>query len=340
MSKPELPNLFNKYQESLNIFTKEFYDDLSDPLYFTHKYFLGWVDQNGNPSESSGKAFRPSIMMLINESLEGSDKNILPIAMSIELFHNFSLIHDDIEDKDEFRRNRETVWKIWGEEAGIISGNSMHALASKALDSVETNNDYKLIELRKLVNETCIEVIEGQYLDIDFEKRKEISLDDYLEMIEKKTGALIKTSVILGSILKDSSKDSLDAFSEIGKSFGHMFQIKDDVLGIWGDDKFGKPIGSDILKKKKSFPILKLFQSSNKIDKKNINMIFSKEQISENDKNKILKMMEKYNIKSYCDSILSEKYNYTKKLIISLSINDSYKSILEEINYFLMHRTK
>ena len=123
--------------------------------------------------------------------------------MSIELFHNFSLIHDDIEDKDEFRRNRETVWKIWGEEVGIISGNSMHALASKALDSVETNNDYKLIELRKLVNETCIEVIEGQYLDIDFEKRKEISLDDYLEMIEKKTGALIKTSVILGSILKD-----------------------------------------------------------------------------------------------------------------------------------------
>ena len=82
MRKPELPNLFNRYQESLNIFTKKFYDDLSDPLYFTHKYFLGWVDQNGNPSESSGKAFRPSIMMLINESLEGSDKNILPIAMS------------------------------------------------------------------------------------------------------------------------------------------------------------------------------------------------------------------------------------------------------------------
>ena len=120
MSKPELPNLFNRYQKSLNIFTKEFYDDLSDPLYFTHKYFLGWVDQNGNPSESSGKAFRPSIMLLINESLEGSDKNILPVAMSIELFHNFSLIHDDIEDKDEFRRNRETVWKNWGEEAGII----------------------------------------------------------------------------------------------------------------------------------------------------------------------------------------------------------------------------
>ena len=339
MSKPELPNLFNRYQESLNIFTKKFYDDLSDPLYFTHKYFLGWVDQNGNPSESSGKAFRPSIMMLINESLEGSDKNILPIAMSIELFHNFSLIHDDIEDKDEFRRNRETVWKIWGEEAGIISGNSMHALASKALDSVETNNDYKLIELRKLVNETCIEVIEGQFLDIDFEKRKEISLDDYLEMIEKKTGALIKTSVVLGSILKDSSKDSLDAFSEIGKSFGHMFQIKDDFLGIWGDDKFGKPIGSDILKEKNHSQYLNFFSHLTKLIK-NINMIFSKEQISENDKNKILKMMEKYNIKSYCDSILSEKYNYTKKLIISLRIKDSYKSILEETNYFLMHRTK
>ena len=340
MSKPELPNLFNRYQESLNVFTKEFYDDLSDPLYFTHKYFLGWVDQNGNPSESSGKAFRPSIMMLINESLEGSDKNILPIAMSIELFHNFSLIHDDIEDRDEFRRNRETVWKIWGEEVGIISGNSMHALASKALDSVQTNNDFKLLELRKLVNETCIEVIEGQYLDIDFEKRKEISLENYLQMIEKKTGALIKTSVILGSILEDYSKDSLEVFTEIGESFGHMFQIKDDVLGIWGDDKFGKPIGSDILKKKKSFPILKLLQSSSQIDKKYINMIFMKEKISENDKNKILDLMDKYHIKTYCDSILSEKYNHTKRLIIRLEIKDNYKSILEKINYFLMHRIK
>ena len=340
MSKPELPKLFNRYQESLNEFTKAFYNELSDPLYFTHKYFLGWVDQEGNPSESSGKAFRPSIMMLINESLEGTDKNILPIAMSIELFHNFSLIHDDIEDKDEFRRNRETVWKIWGEEAGIISGNSMHALASKALDFVETNNDIKLLELRKLVNETCIEVIEGQYLDIDFENRNEISLENYLEMIEKKTGALIKTSVILGSILKDSSKDFIEVFTEIGKSFGHMFQIKDDVLGIWGDDKFGKPIGSDILKKKKSFPILKLLQSSDQVDKKNINMIFLKEQVTENDKSKILKLMNKYNIKSYCDSVLNDKYNYTKELIISLSIKDVYKSTLEEINYFLMHRIK
>ena len=159
-------------------------------------------------------------------------------------------------------------------------------------------------------------------------------------MIEKKTGALIKTSVILGSILKDSSKDFIEVFTEIGKSFGHMFQIKDDVLGIWGDDKFGKPIGSDILKKKKSFPILKLLQSSDQVDKKNINMIFLKEQVTENDKSKILKLMNKYNIKSYCDSVLNDKYNYTKELIISLSIKDVYKSTLEEINYFLMHRIK
>jgi len=339
MRKPELPLLFNKYQSSLNQFTKDFYKNLNDPLYRTHKYFLGWIDEKGNVDDTTGKAFRPSIMMLINEALGGKEKNILPIAMSVELFHNFSLIHDDIEDKDEIRRNRKTVWKIWGEAIGIISGNSMHAMASKALDEVDSKDKAKLIELRKLINKTCIAVIEGQYLDIDFEKRKQINVDDYLQMIEKKTGALIKTSVILGSILESKNEETTDIFSEIGNTFGHMFQIKDDVLGIWGNTEFGKPIGSDILKKKKSFPILQLIQTSEIEDKEKIYKIFNQE-VKKKEKQIILDLMKKYKIKSYCESILNNKYEHAISLIEKLYISKKYKAMLLDINFFLMHRTK
>ena len=237
------------------------------------------------------------------------------------------------------RRNRKTVWKIWGEDIGIISGSAMHALASKALDSLKIPDKSKLIHIRGLINKTCIAVIEGQYLDISFETKKEIKLDDYLDMIDKKTGALIKTSVILGAMLESPNNKTSKIFSEIGRNFGHMFQIKDDVLGIWGNQEFGKPIGSDIIKKKKSFPILKLIQTSDQSDKKKTYEIFSKN-INGKDKDVILELMNKYKIETYCNSILNEKYNILISLIDELEIKAKYKKMLLEINSFLMLRTK
>ena len=186
MNKLSLPKIFDQYQNEIFSFTKSFYKDLQDDLYFSHKYFLGWIDENGKKSQSFGKAFRPSLMMLVNESLGGEKNNVLPLAMSIELFHNFSLIHDDIEDRDEIRRNRKTVWKIWGESKGIISGNSMHALASKSINLLPNKLDHKKIFLRKLISRTCLSVIEGQFLDISYENEFEINVENYLNMIQKK----------------------------------------------------------------------------------------------------------------------------------------------------------
>ena len=306
-------------------YTKSFYKDLQDDLYFSHKYFLGWIDENGKKSQSFGKAFRPSLMMLVNESLGGEKNNVLPLAMSIELFHNFSLIHDDIEDRDEIRRNRKTVWKIWGESKGIISGNSMHALASKSINLLPNKLDHKKIFLRKLISKTCLSVIEGQFLDISYENEFEINVENYLDMIQKKTGALIETSAILGSSLEKTSKKNISNFSLLGKLFGQIFQIKDDYLGIWGDKELGKPVGSDILKKKKSLPILHLIQSAEKDDKRIIENIFLSENINEHSKDLILKLMEKYKIKDDVKKF-SQKYNSQ-----SLKILTSFKGYQKEL---------
>ena len=338
MNKFSLPKIFDQYQNEIFTYTKSFYKDLQDDLYFSHKYFLGWIDENGKKSQSFGKAFRPSLMMLVNESLGGEKNNVLPLAMSIELFHNFSLIHDDIEDRDEIRRNRKTVWKIWGESKGIISGNSMHALASKSINLLPNKLDHKKIFLRKLISRTCLSVIEGQFLDISYENEFEINVENYLDMIQKKTGALIETSAILGSSLEKTSKKNISNFSLLGKLFGQIFQIKDDYLGIWGDKELGKPVGSDILKKKKSLPILHLIQSAEKDDKRIIENIFLSENINEHSKDLILKLMEKYKVEFYCKDILKSKFNECNRTIRNLEIDQNYKNILDQINTFLMYR--
>ena len=338
MNKLSLPKIFDQYQNEIFSFTKSFYKDLQDDLYFSHKYFLGWIDENGKKSQSFGKAFRPSLMMLVNESLGGEKNNVLPLAMSIELFHNFSLIHDDIEDRDEIRRNRKTVWKIWGESKGIISGNSMHALASKSINLLPNKLDHKKIFLRKLISRTCLSVIEGQFLDISYENEFEINVENYLDMIQKKTGALIETSAILGSSLEKTSKKNISNFSLLGKLFGQIFQIKDDYLGIWGDKELGKPVGSDILKKKKSLPILHLIQSAEEDDKRMIENIFLSENINEHSKDLILKLMEKYKVEFYCKDILKSKFNECNRTISNLEIDQNYKNILDQINTFLMYR--
>ncbi|MBL40893.1 MAG: hypothetical protein CL761_06225 [Chloroflexi bacterium] len=338
MNKLSLPKIFDQYQNEIFTYTKSFYKDLQDDLYFSHKYFLGWIDENGKKSQSFGKAFRPSLMMLVNESLGGEKNNVLPLAMSIELFHNFSLIHDDIEDRDEIRRNRKTVWKIWGESKGIISGNSMHALASKSINLLPNKLDHKKIFLRKLISRTCLSVIEGQFLDISYENEFEINVENYLDMIQKKTGALIETSAILGSSLEKTSKKNISNFSLLGKLFGQIFQIKDDYLGIWGDKELGKPVGSDILKKKKSLPILHLIQSAEKDDKRIIENIFLSENINEHSKDLILKLMEKYKVEFYCKDILKSKFNECNRTIRNLEIDQNYKNILDQINTFLMYR--
>ena len=338
MNKLSLPKIFDQYQNEIFTYTKSFYKDLQDDLYFSHKYFLGWIDENGKKSQSFGKAFRPSLMMLVNESLGGEKNNVLPLAMSIELFHNFSLIHDDIEDRDEIRRNRKTVWKIWGESKGIISGNSMHALASKSINLLPNKLDHKKIFLRKLISRTCLSVIEGQFLDISYENEFEINVENYLDMIQKKTGALIETSAILGSSLEKTSKKNISNFSLLGKLFGQIFQIKDDYLGIWGDKELGKPVGSDIFKKKKSLLILHLIQSAEKDDKRIIENIFLSENINEHSKDLILKLMEKYKVEFYCKDILKSKFNECNRTIRNLEIDQNYKNILDQINTFLMYR--
>jgi geranylgeranyl diphosphate synthase type I len=255
-----LPAILEKYREDIDREVKAVIDSRPAPLYDMMRYHFGWADKKGNPVQSSsGKALRPSLCLFSCEAVGGDYRKALPAAAALELIHNFSLIHDDIQDNDRERRHRATVWTIWGKAQAINAGTAMRILANSALwrlrgDGVSWQ---KQAYLGERLDEISLKLIEGQYLDIAYEDRFDISVEDYLTMISGKTAALISGSMEVGAFLGGDRALWVEGFSEVGRNLGLAFQIRDDILGIWGDEKdTGKSAGNDIRRRKKSFPVV------------------------------------------------------------------------------------
>lgn len=230
------------------------------PLYHMMQYHLGWLDEKQIPVKAArGKRLRPLLCLLACQAAGADWRMALRAAASLELIHNFSLIHDDIEDNSATRRHRPTVWKLWGLAQGINTGDAMWALARSALHRLANNNLAPLVTLEVIsrVDDACMHLCHGQYLDITFETSPNVSLADYEQMIAGKTGALIAACTAIGAVVAGAAPDKVMHYHSFGLELGLAFQIQDDILGIWGDANItGKSATDDILSKKKTFPVL------------------------------------------------------------------------------------
>jgi geranylgeranyl diphosphate synthase type I len=230
------------------------------------RYHLGWIDEHGRErTEPAGKALRPTLCLLACEAVGGDHRTALPAAAALELVHNFSLIHDDIQDGDEQRRHRPTVWAVWGQAQAINAGTAMRILVNSALKRLEDHgvSCRKRLKIQELLDEASLRLIEGQYLDIDYEKRLDITVADYLRMVEGKTGALIACALEAGAALGTDDGEIIEGYRQLGLAIGLSFQIRDDILGIWGDqDVLGKPLASDIVRRKKTLPIVHALENA------------------------------------------------------------------------------
>lgn len=220
-------------------------------------YHLGWEGEGAGP-EASGKRLRPLIVLLTTAAAGGDWRQALPAAAAIELIHNFSLIHDDIEDDSPLRRGRPTVWAKWGIAQAINTGDAMFTLAHLAVLELERTAPLEIV-LRacQIVFNACLHLTQGQYLDISFEKRSDLKVEDYWPMVSGKTAALIGACTELGALIAGANQVVLAAYRQFGISLGLAFQTQDDLLGIWGDAALtGKSADSDLVSGKKSLPVL------------------------------------------------------------------------------------
>jgi len=218
---------------------------------------MGWEGPGAGP-QVQGKRIRPLLTLLTCSAAGGDWRAALPAAAAVELLHNFSLIHDDIQDNSPLRRGRPTVWKMWGIPQAINAGDSLYTLAYSAIqDLAETTDPATTLTAGNLLQQTCLALTRGQFLDIDFENRSDVSLEEYWLMIDGKTAALIGASTELGALSAGAAPAKLQTYRKFGHDLGLAFQVTDDLLGIWGDeDETGKSASSDLSAGKKSLPIV------------------------------------------------------------------------------------
>ncbi len=231
-----------------------------DPFWGMMHYHMGWVNEAFEPIQSNaGKRVRPLLCLLVAESAGGDWRQAVPGAASLELLHNFTLIHDDIQDASPTRRGRPALWQIWGPNLAINCGDAMFAASHVAMfRMVDLGVPAKtVVQSGRRLDETCIELTEGQYADMTFEQRDWVPVHEYLAMIEDKTAALLSFSAELGARIAKATPTKIDHYAAFGRDLGLAFQVRDDILGIWGDESIiGKSAATDITARKKSLPIL------------------------------------------------------------------------------------
>ena len=226
-------------------------------------YQLG-MDGQENSDKAQGKRLRPLFVLQVCQAMGGNWQDALPAAASVELLHNFSLIHDDIQDGSETRRGRDTVWKKWGIAQAINIGDAMLTLSFLSLGRLDSKMDHKSINsMKMLLEQTCLTLTKGQFLDLAYEKENSLPLDLYWEMVYGKTAVLLSASCKLGAIIGRAEQSQVDKIGQFGITFGLAFQVQDDYLGIWGDPKItGKSQFTDLLSQKKTYPILQGLESN------------------------------------------------------------------------------
>jgi geranylgeranyl diphosphate synthase, type I len=240
-------------------------DGRARPLYEMLAYHLG-LDADSGPR---GKRMRPLLGLLAYQSLTGEYRAALPGAAAVELGHNFSLVHDDIEDADVERRHRPTLWAIWGVPLAINAGDALFALSRLALYRLlDGFSERRVLALMRVYDETCLALCEGQFLDISFERDAGVTVEAYLEMIGKKTAALVGASVQAGAILATDDAEVIEAYRRFGYDLGMAFQMADDVKGtFWSSTDSGKPEAGDVRKRKKTLPLVWALEHADEADR-------------------------------------------------------------------------
>ena len=334
--------VLERYRTEVNEEMQAVLAQRTSPLYDMLRYHLGWVNEQGRSSgEGGGKALRSTLCLLACEAVSGDYRIALPVAASLELIHNFSLIHDDIEDQSSQRRQRPTVWWLWGVPQAINAGDAMYALARLALLRLEDKGiaPAKILRAARILDETCLRLCQGQYLDISYQDRLDITVEAYLEMIGGKTASLIESALRIGALLGTDDEGAIERLQRCGRKLGLAFQMRDDVLGIWGtEETTGKSSLTDIQEKKKTLPIIYALEKATGQARAQLERIYSKASMEPEDVVVVRGILDAVGAQAYAQGKAEECYRQSLAELDGLSLRSPAQEELRILAAFLIER--
>jgi len=287
----------------------------------------------------SGKRLRPVFTLMACDLFGGDIEKALPQALAIELLHNFTLIHDDLMDQSPIRHGKETVFKKWNPKLAILSGDALFALAYDYTLQAEVQ---QLPEVLKIFNKTALQACEGQQLDLNFEQRKNVSLEDYLEMIRLKTAVLFGASLKIGALIAHASERNMQLIYDFGLNVGMGFQLKDDLLDLYGNEEvFGKKTGQDILENKKTYLFIKALATADPKTKDILLDYFQERQLSEEEK--ILafrKIFDELDIEKLTNDAICSYFDKGMEKLDEIALPEERKLPLRKLAQSMMNRKK
>ena len=295
-------------------------------------------DPIGYTMKLGGKRIRPTLCLLANQLFQGNEQIALHLAMAIEVFHNFTLVHDDIMDEAPLRRGKAAVHKKWNRDIAILSGDVMMVMTNKLLCKAQPQHLSAILEI---FNQTAIEVCEGQQLDMNFESSSTVSANDYIEMIRLKTAVLLACSLKMGAINANASEKDSSLLYNFGDKIGIAFQIQDDYLDCYANpEDFGKRVGGDIISNKKTFLYLKALEKASDSQRKEIEELTSKEIKEEEKVAKMLAIYNDLNIPDEAKLAMENYYNEAMESMNQISVSAELKQPLIDLAQMLMNRER
>ena len=287
-------------------------------------------------TRAGGKMLRPSLTLIVSEAVGGNKENALKSAAAIELIHTFSLIHDDIMDDDDMRRGMPSVHKVWGEDVAILAGDTLFSKAFEIIIGTQNTSPEQNNKSLATVADACVKICEGQALDMGFEDRYDVTQDEYMEMIFKKTGALIAAATKIGAIMGGASEEVIDAMYEYGKLIGLAFQIQDDYLDIASDEEtLGKPIGSDIAKGKMTIIAINGLENCENHDE--LLDLLKDDNNSKEDIDRAIEILNDCGAIEYARNLALDYVNNAKE-VLEILPDSSFKQVLADIADFVLER--
>ncbi len=285
-----------------------------------------------------GKRIRPLLLLMAYNLYKENIEDVMPQAMALEVHHNFTLLHDDLMDNADMRRNKPTVHKVWDENTAILSGDAMMIFSYHLLS--ENQSDSKLKTILELFNNMSLEICEGQQYDLEFEKRSDVTEMEYLEMIRLKTAVLLATALKIGAKLANASEKDAQYLYDFGIQVGVAFQLKDDFLDVYGDSNvFGKNIGGDILCNKKTYMLIKALERADKDQKKTLNDWISKTEYDPKEKiEAVTNIYNQVGIKSICENEMNAHYKRGMDNLSKVEISEENKLVIKGFAERLMYR--